>query len=275
MKLFDAHIHLFEGGYPGRYGEWFPGGREVVQYEKFRRLHGVERALVVGYEGDPWASGNNRYLAKLARKHDWIVPLAYMPLDKEPKAEEMLHWWREGFYGLSFYPGESKLQDWSQEVCDVLNAWRAALSWNVTPRQVKRFAGLFKRLSETRILLSHLGMPGRIRPAMDRNAIYRRMQPILELARLPNIGVKLSGFYACNAYPHEGIEGVVELLEQAFGIERLYWGSDFAPALDEVTFAQTLSPVASMRQKGRILWGNLNAVVQRVRSFREGEALLK
>ena len=56
--------------------------------------------------------------------------------------------------------------------------------------------------------------------------------------------VKLSGFYALTEpwydYPHELAWPYVEVLIEAFGVERLLWASDFSPHLNYQTFPQTL-----------------------------------
>lgn len=54
--------------------------------------------------------------------------------------------------------------------------------------------------------------------------------------------MKLSGFYALAApshdFPHTQAWGYVETLLEAFGVERLLWGSDFSPALSHLSFPQ-------------------------------------
>jgi len=100
MKLADSHIHLFRNGYPGRYGALFPKGGEPAAYEAIRKAHSIELALVVGYEGEPWCRGNNRYLAALVISRPWMVPLAFCRADREPRVATLLSWWRRGFAGL-------------------------------------------------------------------------------------------------------------------------------------------------------------------------------
>ncbi|GAB2958407.1 hypothetical protein GCM10027280_53940 [Micromonospora polyrhachis] len=56
--------------------------------------------------------------------------------------------------------------------------------------------------------------------------------------------MKISGLYAvsqpAHAYPHDSAVPFLAVLLDRFGPNRLYWGSDFAPSLDEVSFRQTL-----------------------------------
>src|SRR4051812_8297057 len=79
-KRADAHLHFFAHGYVARLPESCRRIQpdEVTLYAALAQQHAIERVLAVGYEGQPWAAGNNRYLAKLAAVHAWIRPLAFV-----------------------------------------------------------------------------------------------------------------------------------------------------------------------------------------------------
>src|SRR5688500_367174 len=97
----DAHIHLFDGGYRGSLA-----GRPGVMiddprlYDSFAREHHVRAALVVGYEAEPWAAGNNDYIAALVQKYEWVKPLAYVDPSRPP---DPVYLRRSRFGGASFY----------------------------------------------------------------------------------------------------------------------------------------------------------------------------
>ncbi|MER7455792.1 amidohydrolase family protein [Micromonospora sp. NPDC126480] len=97
------------------------------------------------------------------------------------------------------------------------------------------------------MLISHLGLPGAHTVPPDRDVATSALEPLLGLADLPRVGVKISGLYAASdpshAYPHDSARPFVDVLLDAFGPRRLYWGSDFSPSLDHVSFIQTLHPV--------------------------------
>ena len=73
----DAHIHLFDGGYhtsfAGRPGVEID---EAALYCSFAEEHGIEKALIVGFEGGSWCAENNRFIESVARDLEWAVPLA-------------------------------------------------------------------------------------------------------------------------------------------------------------------------------------------------------
>jgi hypothetical protein len=261
--LADAHIHLFCKGFPGRYGTLF-AGHELVVYEGIRRVHSIERALVVGYEGEPWSAGNNRYLARLAPLHPWMVPLAFHHLTAWPSHKHLNSLWRLGFAGLALYVTRPEqvaaLLAWPAEAIAELNRRQAIVSVNCSSKVAGKLRPFFLRLPHTRILISHLGMPGKISGARE------RLRQVLTLADLPQVGVKLSGAYACNAYPHPDLDELIAELVAVFGSSRLYWGSDFSPALDYVSFAQTIEPFRNLPgiSKRAIFSENLQSIIRRV-----------
>jgi len=219
MPVADAHIHFFADGYPGTYGALFPGGGELAIYQAIRSVHQIERALVVGYEGEPWAEGNNSYIAELARKHSWMTPLAYCPASRPLTVRQCEQWWNEGFFGLSLYLANAEeaaaVLAWPDEVMSALNDRQALVSVNVPAIHCKILRPFCERLPEARILFSHLGLP---------EPILEKPYPILQYAQLPHVGVKLSAFYACSGYPHTILAPLMEALYGHFGPRRLYWG---------------------------------------------------
>ncbi|MER7168137.1 amidohydrolase family protein [Micromonospora sp. NPDC000207] len=250
MERADAHLHLFADGYPGRYGRSPAGGEEVAIYQDIRREHRIDRALVVGYEGEPRFVGNNDHLGALAATHDWIAPVAYVPSTGVP--EQRLHRWRAaGFVGVAAYPTDTDRADefaaWLGTVAPVLTRTRAVISLNATPAATGRLADALTAVPDCPVLLSHLGLPGTRATVPSGADAAEALAPLLDLARLPHVGVKISGLYAvsdpAHAWPHAAAAPYVEVLLERFGTRRLYWGSDFPPSLDHVSFAQTLEPV--------------------------------
>ena len=51
---------------------------------------------------------------------------------------------------------------------------------------------------------------------------------MLALAKLPNVGVKMSGApsYSSDPYPYRNIHGYLHQIFDAFGPERCFWGTD-------------------------------------------------
>jgi L-fuconolactonase len=275
MERADAHLHLFADGYPGHYGRSPAGGDELAVYESLRRAHRIDRALVVGYEGSPEFAGNNDHLATLAAEHDWIAPVAYVPPGGPTDPDDLRRWWTEGFGGISAYladPDASRaFGDWLGGVAANLDRVGAVLSLNATPAATAHLGPALTRLADCTVLVSHLGLPGAYPTPPDRDTAASVLAPLLGLAALPHVGVKVSGLYAvsepAHAWPHDSARPFVEVLLDAFGPQRLYWGSDFSPSLDHVSFTQTLHPVGldglSPAEAADVYGGNLRRALRR------------
>jgi L-fuconolactonase len=247
MDHADAHMHLFAPGYvnllPEACRRLAPD--EATLYAAYGERHGIRRALVVGYEGQPWAVGNNAYLASLAARHSWVRPTAFAP----PAA---LHvpalegWRRGGFVGVSLYLFGADEVAALGAVPGAVWAWLAERRWLVSVNSRgeawRAWGPILERQPELRLLVAHLGLPPR-RAAQEEPGAAEALAPVLALARFPQTFVKLSGFYALSDpghdYPHRQAWPYVAALAAAFGPRRLLWGSDYSPSLEWVSFPQT------------------------------------
>lgn len=276
MKLADAHLHLFAAGFQGRYGRSPAGDDEVAVYESVREHHGIDAALVVGYEGGPHYAGNNAHLAALRARYAWLSPVAYSPAPG-PTVEEVRYRFDQGFVGLSAYlldaSDATAFSGWSPAVIDALNSAGAVVSLNTAPAETSTIATAIAALDGCTVLFSHLGLPGsRAWPPSTAQAA-RDLSALLDLARLPHVGVKVSGLYAASepshAYPHRSADPYVQVLLDRYGPERLFWGSDFSPSLDHVSFAQTVDLPAlnglNADEREAVYGANLRRVLSRAR----------
>jgi predicted TIM-barrel fold metal-dependent hydrolase len=89
-------------------------------------------------------------------------------------------------------------------------------------RIAERFPGLH-------LTLDHLGGLGGSTKLKDAAAMTY-IPEVLALAKFPNIGIKLTGApgYAGDAYPFPAMQGFVRQLFDAFGPDRVFWGSDIS-----------------------------------------------
>ncbi|MCX5662687.1 MAG: amidohydrolase family protein [Planctomycetota bacterium] len=279
VRRLDAHIHLFKGGYKSSFSAR-PGVAidEPACYASLMRDHHVEAALIVGYEGAPWALGNNAHIAEQAAKLPWARPLAFVARGQPLSVARLEQWRRERFVGITFYifsPEDlaalAAIPDdawsWLESNRWLVSVNSRGANWAAWPPILERHG---ERHGQLRLLVSHLGLPPRVRVAPDAAATAAAMGPVLALARFPRVHVKLSGFYALtdpgHAYPHRAAWPYVESLVRAFTAERLLWASDFSPHLDNVTFPQTCTlfeemPFLTDAQRERITGANLGALL--------------
>lgn len=273
MRLADAHLHLFRSGYADRYGAAWANPHELELYESFRLVHGIESGLVIGYEGQPKFRGNNRDIAVWAQKYSWITPLAFLPVAAPPTLRLLEARLRQGFAGFALYVmtarDAERLNWWPISAVQWLNQHRQILSLNAQPESLAQLKPFLANLDQCPTLVSHLGLPGRYAAPPSLREARKILQPLRSLAKLPHVGVKLSGLYAVSqpshAYPHHSAHPFIRQLYDDFGPKRLYWGSDFSPALEHVSFLQTIAalfqlgwPAADLQ---RIMHDNLTRVI--------------
>jgi predicted TIM-barrel fold metal-dependent hydrolase len=78
-----------------------------------------------------------------------------------------------------------------------------------------------------RLIVDHLGGPGGTGSAKDA-AAFAHLPELLTLAKHPNVAVKATGApgYSSEAYPYRGLHAFLHQIYDAFGPERLFWGTD-------------------------------------------------
>jgi L-fuconolactonase len=255
-KRADAHLHYFSPGYVARLPESCRRIQpdEVTLYAALAQQHDIAQVLAVGFEGQPWAAGNNRYLAGLAATHEWIKPVAFVhdPAALDVATLEQLA--QSRFVGLSLYLFDEPVLAALRQVADDVWAWLAQRRWLISVNsRGERWAlwqPILERHPKLRLLVSHLGLPPAVERAPDEQAARSPLGAVLELARFAEVRVKLSGFYALTTpgydYPYQAAWSYVTALLAAFGVERLLWGSDFSPCLEWLSFPQTLGLLAHM-----------------------------
>ncbi len=275
----DAHIHLFDGGFRGSF-TGRPGVKidETALYVSLMKSYDVKQALVVCYEGQDWAKGNNEHVAGLCEKHDWIRPVAFFPPKKLRDAADLEAWHKRKFVGISLYifgdDAVKALGDVPQEVWSWLGKHCALISVNSRGAELGAWLPILDRHPTLRILVSHLGLPPRVDAPPSKAHAKGALADILVLARYPETHIKLSGFYAvtdpAHAWPHRATWPYVELLAEAFTTKRLCWGSDCTPCLDDLTFPQTFGMFSEMDfltddDRRRIEGGNLARLLDEVK----------
>ncbi len=272
MRIADAHIHFFRNGYPDSQGQPVLGARRDIDvYEDYRATHGIGDALIVGYEGNGVDPSNNAYIRELAADRPWMHTVAYVPcsIDAALGIPSLL---AAGHVGVTFYVATTAD---AAEVCrfpavvwEALNTHKAIISLNAPPAATKALTpAIHAAGAETTFMFSHVGLPGPHDHAPGDAAARARLAPLLALAALPNVNVKISALYAISGYPHDPAQPFVAAVLNHFGAERCVWASDFSPALEFVTFPQTLDIAAletlSAEDREAVMGGNLTRLLQR------------
>jgi predicted TIM-barrel fold metal-dependent hydrolase len=238
--LADSHIHLFENGYKDS------GEDEIALYEELMQTYSIHSAVVIGYEGEPWAQGNNAYIASLAKTRPWLHSLAFV------QPENLCITYLEnflpmGFEGITLYIFSHKDLDNLKLVNESVWQWLISHRWIVSVNSMgncwEAWFHTMSRFPTLSLLISHLGLPTVTPENASVDRITSEFAAIKKLCQFENTYLKLSGFYALEpskpTYPYPTLDRYLKYIVENFDIERLIWGSDFSPALSAVTFPQT------------------------------------
>ena len=253
LMLADGHIHLFENGYKAS------GESEVSLYEDLIKQHSIECALVVGYEGEKWAIGNNAYIASLAQTRPWIHPLAFFQ-PGNLQVSQLENYLSLGFEGITLYIfSEQEMADLSA-VDESVWAWLVDHNWMVSVNSKAHCWNLWldvmRKNPDLILLISHLGLPTVDSGHLTNDDIALELNTIGKLHSYTNVYLKLSGFYALEQegpiYPYPSLRNYLQYIVNNFDRTRLIWGSDFSPALATVTFAQTFEHFSTLEFLGQI-----------------------
>jgi L-fuconolactonase len=217
MAIVDTHVHVALHTYE-------PVEILLTQMQ----YNNVEKTVLV----QSTTTTDNTYVIECMRRFPGRFSVVCRVEEESPKAVEQLeHWHREGADSLrlrNFHrsPGE-----------DPLAIWRKAQELGMPvsvggPAEVfasQDFSRLLESLPDLKMILEHLG-------GMGINAIGESNRPpdsqfrqVLRLAGYPNTYIKIHGMgEICSPpFPYKEIPPYVKMAYDAFGPQRMMWGSDY------------------------------------------------
>jgi len=228
MLIVDAQVHIWSSGKPTNANH-----RQVAAFTKDDLLKEMDEAGVdaaVIHPPASWDPNSNELAVEAARQHPHrLAILGNFPLDK-PESRALIDGWkkRPGMLGLRFVFLQPHMKSWPTDgTIDWL--WPAAeraglpialLAGDFLPK-LAQVAGQHPRL---KLIVDHLG---RSSGAKD-DAAWANLPAMLALARYPNVAIKATGApsYSSEAYPYRNIHGHLKRIYDAFGPERMFWGTD-------------------------------------------------
>ena len=284
MQKVDAHVHIFaplSQAFPREVSPLAPAGRAATVEHLLREMDaaGVERAVLIQMGG--FQIAHHRYVAQAVRR--WPDRLAAVGLvdvhDADSPARLSKLYEATGIAGIRLMgtlgdPGAARAEDLA--ACGLFQrADELGLNVNLYCRsdQLPHIERLVRAFPGVRVSLDHLGIcpstsfvPDRWgRPRFDEEPIPPPTYPrVLDLARYPNVYVKVSGEYAFSreAYPYRDLRPLVEQVYRAYGAGRMMWGTDFPWIGEEPGYRRQMAlldhhlPLLSAGEKAQIMGGN-------------------
>lgn len=129
----------------------------------------------------------------------------------------------------------------------------------VLPHQIEKAAALADLAPDVSFVLDHCGVPDIKGGGYD---VWKG--PVAEIARRPNVTVKLSGIpaYGAEDWTLEDLKPYFDHVAQSFGFDRMVWGSDWPVCTlggglsTWIGATQALLSGVSLEDKRRVLAGN-------------------
>ena len=235
-KVVDSQVHLWAHDSPsrpwprthGRVAEAHlaaaPSAQDLLRWMDYA---GVDAAVLVppSWEGDR----NDLAIAAAQAWPERFAVMGRIPL-ADPTAWSQLAHWREqpGMLGVRLTLHRSPWREWLA-TGRLAGFWVAAARAEIpvsiyAPAQYAAIGAIAREHPDLRLSVDHLGLPLGCR---DTDAIAL-MEPLVALSRYPNIAVKATAVpcHSSQPPPFPAWHAPLLRLVDAFGAQRVFWGSD-------------------------------------------------
>jgi predicted TIM-barrel fold metal-dependent hydrolase len=232
MPIVDAQIHTWGQGLPTNAAHWPITSFTPAEAIALMDAAGVDAAVIHPPGWDPRSTE-----MAFAAVRDYPGRFAIMgaiPLRAPDMAARVASWRTQtGMLGLRWTFLHEPERTWLEDgTLDPL--WAAAEKAGVPvamlPTDSLRTVGrIAERHPGLRITIDHLGGRGGFETRKD-HAAMQHMPELVALAKHPNIAVKATGApgYSGEAYPYPIMQGYLRRIFDAFGPERMFWGTDIS-----------------------------------------------
>ena len=270
--IVDTHVHVWEID-PPRYpiGPTAPGWTALPDEpgtadELIAEMddHGVDWSVLVQTS---WSTWDNGYIAdSAARFPNRLIGHGLIDPQNPNNAEQARYWVKErGLAGFRFhpmyYPNEKiLLTAQNQALWEELAALNVVIQFHLRAEQADQVAVIAQRYPNVKLIIDHMGYP-------QIDAPPAAFQPIVDLARYPNMYFKLSDVAGRSkqGFPYTDVHPFIQMLLNAFGAQRTVWGTGYPghhrlkhkwpPLAEELRLIREGLPFLTAADKERILGG--------------------
>ena len=233
MQIVDAQIHIWGSGMPGNQAHWQITSFTTDEAVKMMDDGGVNAAVI---HPPSWDPGSQEMARKAIKDYPGrFAIMGTMPLDTPEKSTARIATWKDepGMLGLryTFLKDDRRKAvadgtlDWLWAAMEKADIPISALATD----SLANFGRVAERHPGLRITIDHLGGRGGNTTLKD-GAAMTHMPELLKLAKLPNVAVKATGApgYSSEAFPFRKMHTYLQQVFDAFGPERMFWGTDIS-----------------------------------------------
>ena len=227
MLIVDSQVHIWSQGLPGNKAH-----RQITSYSIEDLLSemdegGVDAAIIHPPGWDP--DSNQVAIDAATRFPDRLAILGNFPLDQESSRDLVISWNSQtGMLGLRFalnqphqstWPTDGTM-DWLWPAADGAGLPVGLAAANFMPV----VANVAEQYPNLKLIVDHMGRGS----GLVDDAAWETLPQLLDLAKFPNVAVKASGApsYSSQSYPYPNIHDHLHRIYDAFGPDRMFWGTD-------------------------------------------------
>lgn len=243
--IIDAHLHLWKSdpNYPDQQSTTVSPACDIPEslLRDYMEEFGVHRAVLVQpmYPGE-----DNSLIADVANAQPDRYKAVCVVDPTQAGAEDRLSYWVEekNCRGLRLRPVFPP-----EEACfgkpESFPLWERAAQLGVIinalvrPQHLSALQTVVAKFPQVPVIVDHMGFPH-----IAEGTTGSDFQLLLGLAKFPNVHIKATGlcYYSQQAYPYTDCHEFIQAAYNAFGPERLIWGSDFPHVLLSTGYRRSL-----------------------------------
>lgn len=227
MVIVDSQVHIWSQNLPGNRAH-----RQITAYSSADLLKemdegGVDAAVIHPPGWDP--TGGALAIEAASQHPNRLAILGNFPLDQESSHGLVGNWKQQaGMLGLRFTFQQPHMQTWLTDgTMDWL--WSAASQAGLpvalaAAAIIPSVGEVAEKHPDVKLIIDHLGRAGGTTDA----ECFANLSDMLALAKYPNVAIKASGApsYSSGPYPFTSIHDYIHQIYDAFGPERMFWGTD-------------------------------------------------
>jgi L-fuconolactonase len=231
LRIIDPHVHVWKNDphYPWPKELSNPPRDDALPSTLLRLMsaNGVEKTVIVHVIHYRW---DCRYAGDTIRAHpDKFMGDCRVDPRSDRAVEELNHWVRDyGFHGVRLSPATDASGDWINDRKRMDRIWGRAAELKIPMCilcPVARLPDVERVIARHRdsldVCIDHMADCPIDKP--------QELKKLLRLARYPRVFVKISHLWLLSkqAYPYRDTHDQVHRLYDAFGPQRLMWGTDW------------------------------------------------
>jgi predicted TIM-barrel fold metal-dependent hydrolase len=242
--VIDPHVHIWrtDPRYPWQKEEKDPPKADALPEALLRLMeaNGVERTVLVHSIHYRW---DCRYVAEVLKAHPGrFMGVCRVNPESDGAPDDLSRWVRDhGFHGVRLSPAANAAGDWINDRPRMDRLLRRAAELQVPlcvfcpTARLPEVTRVLERHHDLDVCIDHLADCPIDRPD--------ELRKLLALARCPRVFVKISHLWSLSRqpYPYLDTHGLVRRVYDAFGPQRLMWGSDWPQAEGRCAYARALA----------------------------------